>query len=152
MARPVLDTTMQWSHIIGPILVGLGLSSFLLELFFPVGVPPLSQIFFRTAIFLAVGLTLIVISGHYLLLVANGITSWQPLSQGVHTRYATLVIVKIALALGVISLNVFVVLPSVAIGASFPIEVFWYIVFAAVANIVLGTTLRRNTAAMFKPW
>lgn len=65
---------------------------------------------------------------------------------GIKTKYAKLVLTKIAFALGVVSFKVFLVFP----GVSFPPQIFLYVILAAVVNIVLGTTLRRNAAALMR--
>jgi hypothetical protein len=140
---------MQWFHIIGPVLVGVGAGVFLMELILPAGVfgsEVFGGLFFRFSMLFAIGFMLIVISGHYLLLVPNGITNWQALSMGIHTKYAKLVLLKIAFALGVVSFKVFVVFA----GVPFPPQLFFYVIFAAIVNIALGTTLRRNAAALMK--
>lgn len=88
---------MQALHILGPTLVAVGAGALLLEfvpgvsvgLFTEAGSGVIGGLFNRFSILFVVGFTLIVISGHYLLLVPNGITNWQALNMGIKTRRST---------------------------------------------------------------
>jgi len=147
-----LHAFMQSLHIIGPVLVAVGAGVLLVEFLFPVGLFTeasegiLSGLFSRFVILFAIGFTLIVISGHYLLFIPNGITNWQALSMGIRTKYAKLVIIKIGLALGVVSFKVFLVFT----GIQFPTQLFYYVIAVGIANIVIGSTLRRYGGALMK--